>query len=273
MARKRRRKKSRKSVVSFTGIKDICVNIFHFFFLHIGIIFLCALVLSCALWFKDYCIQSNAFSVSRIEINQTQVLTQQEIIDSSTIKMGDNIFLLNIRSIAKKVQAIPRVKRAEVRRVLPRTIVIDVLERREIAQIKLPSQKNYYLIDSEGCILPPISNEPRTDLIIIEAQFSSLNFLRIGDFYWNEGVENGLKLAKNIQNHPILSKEIIKSIKIDRGLNMIILLADDIEILVGKDTSDNLIKLTNVHEVLSPEKRSQVKYIDLRFMNVVVKTK
>jgi len=53
-------------------------------------------------------------------------------------------------------------------------------------------------------------------------------------------------------------------------MSMTIVLKDEIEIKVGKSIEENLPKLTKVKEVLHSEKRSQVRYIDLRFNNVSI---
>jgi len=198
-------------------ITDFFAALFHFFVAYLSIIILAVIVVGGGMWFQSYCVNNEAFCIKTVSITKTQYLKRKDILKASDIHVGENIFLLNLRAISKKLQRIPRIKRAEVKRVLPNTIAIDIVERKEIAQVRLPFRKRYYLIDAEGCVLPPVLKVPRPELVVIEAQFSSLSKLSVGDFYWNDGVENGLSLIRSIRNHSVLSQEAVVSIQIDHS--------------------------------------------------------
>jgi cell division protein FtsQ len=273
MARKKRRKKSRKSFFSFSFVGVFFARLFQLIWQNIGILVVIALIVAGSIWFKHYCMFDDAFSVKRIQVSKTQALSRDSVVLLSGIEPGDNIFRIDLVNASRLLEELPRIKRAEVRRILPHTIAIEIIERKEIAQVKLPFRSSYYLIDSEGCVLPPILKNAQTGLCIIEARFSGQNSLQPGEFFWNEGIQNALLLENVIRGHAFLASEPFVKIVVDHALNMSVFLYDEIELKVGKDPSGSLSKLENVQEVLSPETRNQIKYIDLRFKDVVVKKK
>lgn len=273
MARKKRRKKSRKRTFSFSFLRDLFIGLFSLVFKNSGILILVGLIVALSIWFKHYCLNDDAFDVQKIQITKTHAFSRDTILSLSGIEPERNIFMIDLRKVSRVLEKQPRIKRAEVRRVLPHTIAIDIVERKEIAQVKLPFRKTYYLIDFEGCVLPPLLKDAQSGLPIIEARFSSKTALQPGDFFWNEGIQNSFSLQKQINEHPILSSEPFVKILVDPALNMSFFLYDEIEIKVGKDPTGSLSKLDKVQDVFNPETRSQIKYIDLRFKDVVIKKK
>lgn len=273
MARKKRRKKSRKRSFSFSFGRDFFTGFFTAVFKNSGILILVGLIVALSIWFKHYCLHHDAFEVQKIHITKTHAFSRDTILSLSGIERDTNIFMIDLNKVSRLLEKLPRIKRAEVRRMLPHTIAIDIVERKQIAQVKLPFRKTYYLIDYEGCVLPPLLKEAQPGLPIIEARFSGKTALQPGDFFWNEGIQNSLLLQKHISEHSFLSSEPFVKIVVDQALNMSIFLYDEIELKVGKDAEGSLSKLNKVQDVFNPETRSQIKYIDLRFKDVVIKKK
>jgi cell division septal protein FtsQ len=72
---------------------------------------------------------------------------------------GQAIVTLDMDALAHRFEALPWVMRADVRRAWPRTIKIDLLERRPVATFYAPDG-NYRVIDREGRVLASLNGQP-----------------------------------------------------------------------------------------------------------------
>lgn len=94
---------------------------------------------------------SSIFEVHRVVVRGNHYVPEQEIIRVAGVKCGTNIFDLKVKAIEEACTVIPRIKKAEIHRVLPHTVEIDVWERKAIAV--LVKDADYFLVDSEGVCL------------------------------------------------------------------------------------------------------------------------
>lgn len=90
---------------------------------------------------------SPRFAVTTVEVQGNQVLTADQIRAVLPVRMGDNVFGIDLDALAAAVRENPWVDRVEARRVLPHTIVIDLREHVPAAVVQLGSP---YLVDAEG---------------------------------------------------------------------------------------------------------------------------
>jgi len=76
----------------------------------------------------------------------------EEIIEASGLSTGDNLLFVNTQNVAQNIRAtMPFVSAAQVSRVLPDTILIEITESKAIASILFAGE--YYVIDSSGRVL------------------------------------------------------------------------------------------------------------------------
>ena len=122
------------------------------------------LVISGGVLVAQILFDSGYFGVEQIEIVNLQRLEADEIIAESNIKGGDNIFLLDLDAIGRKIEENPWVSRAEVGRVFPREIVIRIAEREARAIINLGY---LYYVDSNAEIFKVLSADDRLDYPVI----------------------------------------------------------------------------------------------------------
>ncbi len=92
------------------------------------------------------------FKVSNIEVTGGDRYSQEEIIEASGIKKGDNLILINRQAVQDKIYSeLIHICEAEVKRKLPNTISINLTESESIAAVKCDS--GYWLIDHKGRLL------------------------------------------------------------------------------------------------------------------------
>ncbi len=94
---------------------------------------------------------SEFFDINEIEVRGNNHYTEEQIREKSGIKIGQNLFKLNIRNARNKILKDPYFKNVDIDRKLPKKIVINVTEREEIAIVKV--KKGYSVIDIDGLVL------------------------------------------------------------------------------------------------------------------------
>jgi cell division protein FtsQ len=88
------------------------------------------------------------FYVSSVEVHGEKRLTKKEILDLSGIRIGDNIFSLDLKDIARKLSSQPWIRFARVERRLPDALVIHVEERQPVALARIGER--LFLVDRDG---------------------------------------------------------------------------------------------------------------------------
>jgi cell division septal protein FtsQ len=107
---------------------------------------------------------SSLFALQRIEVEGLNTLTAQEVISASGLAPGArSIFLINVREVAARLGAHPRIAAAEVRARAPHAIHITVRERRAVAAA--PFARGYALVDAGGIVIEVQAARPAQVLI------------------------------------------------------------------------------------------------------------
>lgn len=97
---------------------------------------------------------SSEFTVEEITIAGNQRVTTDEIRLQTSIAPGSNIWLLDLGELSKRLEEHSTIRRASVRRIPPRRIHIDIVERQIIA-FYLLSDGTLMGLDAGGVALPP----------------------------------------------------------------------------------------------------------------------
>ncbi|CAM3168352.1 cell division protein FtsQ/DivIB [Stackebrandtia soli] len=89
-----------------------------------------------------------AFSVSRVEVRGVTFVDPNVVREAAAIVPGTSIVSVDAAEVAKRVAALPPVKRVEVTRDWPHAIVIAVTERKPL--LSVPDGKRFHLVDAAG---------------------------------------------------------------------------------------------------------------------------
>jgi len=90
---------------------------------------------------------SPRFAIEAIEVAGATTLGPDGIRDRIPVALGDNLFLADLDAVESALEREPWIAEATARRELPRTLVIEVRERRAAALVDLDG---LYLADAEG---------------------------------------------------------------------------------------------------------------------------
>lgn len=92
------------------------------------------------------------FNIQDIEVKGSSVYGDTEIIKASGIQIDDNFFLSDLKGAAKKITGnLPYAGQAKLKRKLPSTLVIDIIDTKEYAAFDW--EQGYVLINEKGKVL------------------------------------------------------------------------------------------------------------------------
>jgi cell division septal protein FtsQ len=103
--------------------------------------------------------QNPDYNLVEVAIHTDGSLTREQIIQATGIHEGNNIFAINLSNARKGLMALPQVERAEIERVLPNKLSIDIAERKPVAWVTGKDDDNpsadpgAFLIDRDGTLM------------------------------------------------------------------------------------------------------------------------
>lgn len=109
-----------------------------------------------------FAFKTNFFSIRNIEVVGNKKISYDQVIKASMCNKGENILKINRRKGIESLERLPYIKEARINRKLPKGIVIEVDERKEIAII--PYIGSFVYIDEEGYILTVEEKIEKADL-------------------------------------------------------------------------------------------------------------
>lgn len=95
--------------------------------------------------------QSPLFEVQEVEVEGARQLTEEQVALVTGIRAGENLFALDLAAARRRLEALPVVERAEVRRAFPGRVVVSIRERMPVAY--LSTDAGFWALDGEGVAL------------------------------------------------------------------------------------------------------------------------
>lgn len=182
------------------------------------------------------------FLINNIDVSGNKKTLYKTIVETSNIEKNDNILQINLKDSKKKIEKLPYVKEVEIKRKFPKSVLIKILERKEVLQIE--DNLSFIIIDEEGYILNIVEdvNEDLPVLVGLE-----LGEKTLGDNFLLDIEEINVEFLKEGQAVNLLSSMEEISILEDKNINLS--LFNGIKVAFG--TIDNVkYKLNLLKEVL-----------------------
>ncbi|MFH2057304.1 MAG: FtsQ-type POTRA domain-containing protein [Pseudomonadota bacterium] len=121
-----------------------------------------SLISLASIFIYDFITQSTFFNVQNVQISGESRATEDEIKELANLKTGINIFELNLFSVKKQIISHPWIQSAIVKRQLPSSLVITIIEQQVLAIVKIENLADI-LINIQG--RPFKEYDPLTDKI------------------------------------------------------------------------------------------------------------
>ena len=183
-----------------------------------------SLISLASIFVYDFITQSTFFNVQKIQISGESRATKDEIMASVNLKTGINIFGLNLFSIKKQIISHPWIQSAIVKRQLPSSLIITIIEQQLLAIVKIENLADI-LINTQGRpfkeynpLTDKISNLPVISGLDLasknnEYQFngplfnSIMDFLRIQGLSYVKHIKGNKHTGIMIETQDIYNKE------------------------------------------------------------------
>ena len=184
--------------------------------------------------------------------------------------LGDNLLQVNLPDLQRRLlQKHPELISAKVGRVFPNRLRLDVVPRFPVAQVE---SGGYFLVDAEGVVLPFQSPLTEKQLPMIVGMREKLERLQVGYRPESRGLAEGLSFVVFLQKSPSFRK-VVQTIEVGDYKNLAFATPEGLEVKLGHGQwQEKLEKFEKALHSLG-DRAQEVKYIDLRFDDVVVGTK
>jgi len=230
-------------------------------------ILIVALILATGLFIvRNYFLNSPDFIIKEVELRGENVPGSYLADELSRMAVDENMFAVNLKDIESSVKRdYFEIKDIHVKRIFPNKMVFFIERRKAIA---LLSSKQYYSVDDEGMILKDVSKNRRERLPVIKG--IHVREKDIGKRLISPAWGKAQKLLEELSKTGIAESYDISQIDVANSRNLYFYIDDGLQIKIGGE--DFKKRLRNLKRVLSdPEiDSSDIRYIDLRFKDIVI---
>ena len=233
--RKRRKKRSRaKTLLLIVIVAAICAGAF---------------------------LASPVFSVTQIEINDTEYFSKEDICRIIGLSEGKNGIFFNKKGAEKTLEANKYIASAEIKFEMPDKMIIKINENRVVGFI--PYLSNYLYIDRYGRVLD-IGSEALGSIPVIEGlKFSSFTMGQEIDVENGDSFESALVVSKAMTKFKTEGKTVRLNVSDSKNILAYI---DNIKIILG-DTSRIEEKIKTMNEAVKQIPEGDRGTLDLRDLN------
>lgn len=222
-------------------------------------------------WLNAFVSGSSYFKVDKVEIVLVGrvPLTQDTIKRLLTVYKGKGIFDVDLAYARDYILSnYPEVRTIVVNRIFPDKLVLTIRPRRPVAQISLPS--GFCLVDAENIILPGVKGLASEDLPIITGIDTRAIMTKVGRSYDSAGLKKALRLIEVVNQMKFYQDHEVHMIDVSDEQNLSLFIEGGIEIKIGGEDFRNRLAMLNKTFETGRLDKSQIKYIDLRFGNVII---
>jgi len=212
------------------------------------------------------------FQVERIAVFPSGLLATSEYQFLENQARGQSLLELDLKRISRSLERNPKIKRAEVVRILPNQLNVFLATRAPFIQVQLKEEGPYYLVSSDQLVVS-VEEWPKPDLMVLEDLNSEKKTCSIGTLYQNKHFRSLFNLLEFAKTDPSLNSETISKLAMDQLGNVTLILNDGIELKTGEELALSGSARAVLKSLLKSKERSQILYIDLRYRDLIVKKK
>jgi cell division septal protein FtsQ len=215
-----------------------------------------------------YAVNSPTFELQSVKILNMGTMTTEQAFKFSELQPGENLIHLNLVNVQQVIKRNhPEFKEVRVRRLLPNRVEILLKRRTPIAQA---SFSRYVQIDKDLVVLPGSSATPFRNLMVIEGSPLPKPGLFVGAILNDPASQKALRLMEVIKRSGILKKHTLTRIDVGDPKNFSLYVDDVIEIKIGNNHFIERLKILDQTLKTLDLDGAKIRYIDLRFDDVVV---
>jgi len=208
------------------------------------------------------------FAIGEIRVEGNLQVASDEIVRSLRLAPGTSLLQADLEALSRRVRANPWIKDAWVRRQLPLSLIIQVVER--VPEAVFVSDRRY-LLSADGVILAELSDEDLPTLPVLRDARRAR--VRPGDRVVSSDVAHGLAVWRQFQLANALQGETAHEIAMVGDGSYVVRLGEELPAirLRGQDLAEQFRRL-GAALAASGQSLAGFRHVDLRFRDRVVFT-
>lgn len=181
--------------------------------------------------------------------------------------LGRNIFQIDLSGLEDELlQKHPELLSAKVDREFPNRIRLKVIPREPVAQVQNGTP---FLVDGEGVILPLSQNGSSRNLPLIVGLGEKIEKIQLGSRLRSKAMAQALAFLATLWELPELTRY-IHTLDVSDEANLTFKTPEGLEVRLGQGDFKEKLKLFDRTRVSLAGRIGDVKYLDLRFEEVVI---
>lgn len=245
-------KKSKKATFKYTG--------------HLAKLFMVTAALFLSVWLLAVNLPDfEIFKLQNCYVEGRDIkLSGKEAFDYCLLSPTGSLLEVDLEMLRDRIaRAHSELKRVTVIKDYPDTIRVIVEERRPFAEIKA---EQVFIVDEEGFVLGKNSENASEGLPEIIG--ISSRYIKENTFNQTAGLKKAIEILKMLKANRVKDKYGVERIDVSNPDNISFFIKKGVEIKLGKDEFKE--KLEKIELPLSNLDLTQIKYIDLRFNDLIV---
>jgi cell division septal protein FtsQ len=215
-----------------------------------------------------YAVNSATFQLREVKILNLGTVTPEQAFRFCELEPNENLITLDLGAIQQVIKRKhPEFKEVRVSRVLPNRVEVLLKRRTPVAQVLF---SNYVQVDKDLVILPASAAVPFKNLTVIEGSSLPRAGLVVGAVIQDERTKKAIKLADLVKRSNLLRRHLLTKVDIADPRNISLYVDTSIEIRIGDSHILDRLKLLDQTLKTLELDRTKIRYIDLRFDDVVV---
>lgn len=199
--------------------------------------------------------KNSQFLLKTVEVNTQGTLTRQQLVAATGLTEATNLLTVNLREVRAKIERLPQVKSAVLKRDYHGRLTLDVEQRMPVAWIECPKHKLLGPLTGKGCLMDaegapvPCDVITREYLAMPRIQFPALSEATPGKPSTDLQVHAALRLMEKLQSRQE-NLPLLESIEIPNPWSLVAHFNGDAKITFGIDDLDpQLVRFDRVmHE-------------------------
>ena len=235
--------------------------------LRVGIaLFSVTLILVGGFFVSQFLMASDLFRVDEVAVQGNQRLSGQQIAVLSDIEKGVNTFDLDLDLIGRKIEENPWIQTAQVQRIFPRQVVIQVTERQPVAIINLGY---LYYLDKRGEIFKVLGASDSLDYPVVTG--FDYEKAQKHDAEYAQNLRQIVELFDDIRQRPQFDLKQISEVHREKDGDLTLFtLRGGVRVKLGRgDYKKKIDRLEKIYARLKP-KLKILDYIDLNVDEKVI---
>ena len=215
-----------------------------------------------------YAVNSPTFQLKEVRILNAGTLTPEQAFKFCELKSGEGLITLDLVGVQQVIKRKhPEFKEVYVRRVLPNRVEVMLKRRTPVAQVAF---SRFMQVDKDLVLLPGSSTAPFRNLTVIEGAPLPREGLWVGVILRDKTTQNAIRLGEVIKRSNVLRKHALTHMDIGDPKNVVLKVDSDIEIRIGGNHFIERLKILDQTLKTVELDRTKIRYIDLRFDDVVI---